>query len=271
MICFPKCKINLGLSVTEKRADGFHNLDTIMYPVKLYDILEIVEATDNKFAFDSTGINIEGNETENLVVKAYNLLQSEYQLPPVKIHLHKIIPIAAGLGGGSSDAAFTIKTLNNLFSLGLSVSIMEEHARKLGSDCAFFIQNKPVIATVKGDQFKSINLGLSNYFFAIIKPDINISTPKAYSWVTPKFKNIVMQDIINQPIENWKSLLKNDFEEEVFNRYSEIKKIKEALYQMGAIYSSMSGSGSAVYGIFKKSVNLDDRFQQYFCWTGSGI
>ena len=152
MICFPNCKINLGLSVTRKRADGFHNLITVLYPIKLNDILEIIVAPDNQFAFTSTGININGEYTDNLVVKAYNLMQAKYKLPPVNIHLHKIIPIAAGLGGGSSDAAFTIKTLNNLFNLGLSISVMQEFARELGADCAFFIKNKPVIATERGDQ-----------------------------------------------------------------------------------------------------------------------
>lgn len=271
MIYFPNCKINLGLSVTEKRTDGFHNLETVMYPIKLHDVLEIIVAYDNQFAFTSTGINIIGEYTNNLVVQAYNLLQTEHQLPPVKIHLHKITPIAAGLGGGSSDAAFTIKLLNNLFNLGLSHSAMQEYARELGADCAFFIENKPVLATEKGDQFKPINLNLKNYFFTVIKPDIQISTPEAYSWIKPKLKKPLLRDIIDQPIENWSNSLINDFEDEVFRRYPEIKQIKETLYQMGAVYASLSGSGSAVFGIFKEPASMENKFQQHFCWTGMGI
>ena len=270
MICFPNCKINLGLSVTKKRPDGFHNLETVLYPIKLHDILEIIVAPNSQFDFSSTGINIIGTDTDNLVVKAYKLLQSEHQLPPVKIHLHKIIPIGAGLGGGSSDAAFTIKTLNNLFNLGLSHSAMQEYACELGADCAFFIENKPVMATQKGDQFEPIDLNLKNYFFTIIKPDIQISTPEAYSWIKPKLKKSLLRDIIDQPIENWRISLENDFENEVFRRHLEIKKLKETLYQLGAVYASMSGSGSAIYGIFKEPVSIKNKFQHYFCWTGMG-
>jgi 4-diphosphocytidyl-2-C-methyl-D-erythritol kinase len=271
MICFPNCKINLGLSVTKKRTDGFHNLETVIYPIKLHDVLEIIVAPDNQFTFTSTGINIIGEYTDNLVVQAYNLLQAKHQLPPVKIHLHKIIPIVAGLGGGSSDAAFTINTLNNLFNLGLSHSAMQEYARKLGADCAFFIENKPVMATQKGDQFEPINLNLRNYFFTIIKPNIQISTPEAYSWIKPKLKKPLLRDIINQPIENWRISLKNDFEDEVFRRYPEIKQLKDKLYQLGALYAAMSGSGSAVFGIFKEPVSLENKFQHHFSWTGVGI
>ena len=271
MICFPNCKINLGLSITEKRTDGFHNLETVMYPVKLFDILEIIVAPDNQFVFSSTGININGNYVDNLVVKAYKLLQSEFQFPPAKIHLHKIIPIGSGLGGGSSDAAFTIITLNNLFSLGLSISEMQDYASRLGSDCPFFIENKPVLATDKGDRFESLNLNLNNYFFAIIKPNILINTPEAYTWIKPKFKQSLLKDIVDQPIAIWSNLLKNDFENEVFNRFPEIKQLKETLYEAGAIYASMRGSGSAVYGIFKEPVSLENKFQLDYYWTGMGM
>ena len=271
MICFPNCKINLGLSVTKKRPDGFHNLETVMYPIKLHDILEIIVAPNSQFDFSSTGINIIGTDTDNLVVKAYKLLQSEHQLPPVKIHLHKIIPIAAGLGGGSSDAAFAIKLLNNLFNLGLPYSAMQEYARELGADCAFFIENKPVLATEKGDQFKPIDLNLKNYFFSVVKPDIQISTPEAYSWIKFKLKKPLLRDIIDQPIKNWRISLKNDFEEEIFKRHPEIKQLKDKLYQLGALYAAMSGSGSAVFGIFKEPVSLENKFQQHFSWTGVGI
>ena len=271
MICFPNCKINLGLSVTEIRNDGFHNLETLMYPVKLHDVLEIIVAPDNQFAFASTGINITGEYGDNLVVQAYNLLQTEYRLPPVNIHLHKIIPVAAGLGGGSSDAAFTIKALNSLFNLELSYSVMKEYARELGADCAFFIDNKPSLATGKGDQLNPVSLNLKNYFFTIIKPEIPISTAEAYSWIKPELKKTSLREIIDQPIEKWRANLKNDFEEEVFQRYPEIRLIKETLYQSGALYAALSGSGSAVFGIFKKPVSLENEFKQYFFWTGSGL
>ena len=271
MICFPNCKINLGLSITEKRTDGFHNLETIMYPLNLSDVLEIIVASDNHFEFHSTGLPINGEQSNNLVVKAFQLLQSEYQLPPVKIHLHKIIPIGAGLGGGSSDAAFTIKTLNDLFNLELSISKMQSYARKLGSDCAFFIENKPVWATNKGDHFEQIQLNLNNYFLVVIQPNFHINTAEAYSWIKPKVKEKSIQEIIIGPIENWESNLKNDFEEEVFSRFPEIEEIKDQLYKFGAIYASMSGSGSAVFGIFKKIISVGKKFPGYYCWTGRGL
>ena len=271
MICFPNCKINLGLSITEKRDDGFHNLKSIMYPVNLCDMLEIIIAPDKQFEFNSSGIKINGQHSDNLVVKSYKLLKPEHQLPPVKIHLHKIIPTGAGLGGGSSDAAFTIKTLNDLFNLGLSNMAMQDYARELGADCAFFIKNKPVFVTKKGDQFSPIELNLKNYYITIVKPNIQISTPEAYSWITPNLKKLSLQYVINEPVKNWKMFLNNDFENEVFGRYPVIKKIKEKLYKSGAVYASLSGSGSAVYGIFEEPVSLQNEFQKYFYWTGMGL
>jgi 4-diphosphocytidyl-2-C-methyl-D-erythritol kinase len=271
MICFPNCKINLGLSIIEKREDGFHNLETIMYPINLCDILEIIIAPDKQFEFNSSGLNIDGKKFNNLVVKAYTLLQSEYQLPPVKIHLHKVIPIGAGLGGGSANAAFTIKTLNKLFNLGLSFEDMQGYASVLGADCAFFIENKPVIATKKGDQFSPLDLNLANFYFTIIKPNIRISTSEAYSWIKPRRRKESLQHVIHKPIANWKNHLNNDFENEVFSRFPIIKQIKDNLYKMGASYASMSGSGSAVYGIFKEPVSLKNHFQNYYCWSGKGF
>lgn len=271
MISFPNCKINLGLSVTDKRPDGFHNLETIMVPVSLSDVLEIIIAPDNQFAIYTTGINITGDNNNNLVVKAYKLLQAEYQLLPVKIHLHKIIPIGAGLGGGSSDAAFAILTLNKLFNLRLSISAMLNIASELGADCPFFIQNTTVLATERGDRFEPLNLSLKNYYFVIVKPNIFISTPEAYSWIKPELKPLQIHEIIEQPTENWKTLLKNDFENEVFNRFPEIKQIKDLLYKSGAIYASMSGSGSAVYGIFKEPILLQKKFPGYYYWAGMGL
>lgn len=271
MICFPNCKINLGLSIIEKRNDGFHNLESIMYPVNLCDMLEIIIAPDNQFEFNASGIDISGKHTDNLVVKAYKLMLSEHQLSPVKIHLHKIIPAGAGLGGGSSDAAFTIKTLNNLFNLGLSNVAMQDYAREIGADCAFFIENKPVFVTKKGDQFSPIEPKLKNYYITIVKPNIQISTPEAYSWITPNFTKLSLQDVINEPVKNWNTILNNDFENEVFDRFPIIKNIKEKLYKSGAVYASLSGSGSALYGIFEEPVSLQNEFQEYFYWTGMGL
>lgn len=270
MISFPNCKINLGLSITEKRTDGFHNLETIMYPLNLHDILEIIVAPDKQFEFNSTGISIPGDSANNIIVKAFELMQAKHQLPPVKIHLHKIIPMGAGLGGGSSDAAFTIKLLNDLFKLGLSVSTMQDYAGRLGSDCPFFIRNKAVMASNTGNQFEPINLNLKNYFFAIVKPKTHIKTPEAYSWIKPKLKQTSLHKIIRYPIDQWKQNLINDFEKEGFRRYPEINQIKKNLYNAGAIYASMSGSGSAVFGIFNNPVSLAHKFPEYYYWSGMG-
>jgi 4-diphosphocytidyl-2-C-methyl-D-erythritol kinase len=271
MICFPNCKINFGLSVLNKRPDGFHNVETIFYPLKLNDILEIVLAPDRQLSFTLTGLKIDGAKENNLVLKAYKLLNSSYQIPPVKIHLHKVIPPGAGLGGGSSDAAFTIKSLNKLFNLGMSSAVMQDYASKLGADCAFFIENKPVIATETGNRLKPIYLTLQNYFFMLVKPAIHIGTPEAYSWIKPQPKNTHLQDTIIQPVTYWQKHLKNDFESVVFDRYPEIKLIKDTLYKMGALYASLSGSGSAVYGIFNNPVPSGKEFKHCFTWSGTGL
>ncbi|MCD6111779.1 MAG: 4-(cytidine 5'-diphospho)-2-C-methyl-D-erythritol kinase [Bacteroidales bacterium] len=264
MICFPNCKINLGLKVKGKRPDGYHNIETVFYPVNLTDVLEIIPAQDGIFDFNITGIEIPGDITENLCVKAYNLLAKEYKIPSVKIHLHKNIPIGAGLGGGSSDAAFTLILLDKIFSLNLTKNKLIEMSSQLGSDCAFFIENKPCFAYEKGNIMETINLDLKKYKFIIIKPNINISTTEAY-------KNIFFDDNteslkiqINKPVETWRDNIFNDFEKYIFKSYPEIKKIKEFFYQKGAIYASMSGSGSAVYGIFEDDVNIENPFQEYF-------
>ena len=262
MIAFPNAKINLGLNVLEKRTDGFHNIETIFYPVGLSDVLEIIPAIDGIFSFTSTGLPIPGDIQNNLCLKAYHLLFSIFHLPPVSIHLHKVIPMGAGLGGGSSDGAFTIKLLNDLFLLGLSNDQMLNYARNLGSDCAFFILNKPVFAFDKGDQFETFDLDLTGYRIEIMTPDVYISTAEAYSMMgrnydIPSHKsggvvsvNSPIKEIIRKPIEEWKYLLINDFELAVFNHFPEIEKVKKKFYADGAIYASMSGSGAAVYGIF---------------------
>ncbi len=266
MICFPNAKINLGLSVLEKRKDGFHNIETILYPIKLKDVLEIIISPDHKFSFTNTGLQVAIKPENNLVIRAFELLKKDFQLEPVEIHLHKIIPFGAGLGGGSSDAAFTIKLLNDLFNIKLSVSQKLGYARQLGSDCAFFIENKPAVAIHKGDELETIGLDLENYFFLIVKPDIQIPTSEAYSWVHPVRNNLPLMKIVHQPVEQWKKILKNDFEPAIFDRFPAIKEIKNELYKLNAIYASMSGSGSAVYGIFKDKPALSMSFKNHFVW-----
>jgi len=271
MINFPNAKINIGLNIIKKRIDGFHDIESVFYPVQLCDALEIIEnknSTD-KVLFASSGFSIPGHPDENLCVKAYHLIAKDYPLPSIKIHLHKHIPIGAGLGGGSSDAAFFIKLLNEKFELGLAWGEMHHYAKQLGSDCSFFISNKPSFVKGKGDEYESINLELSGYYIALIYPNIHVNTAMAYSGVTPKKPlRDLENDILNLPIEEWKNDIKNDFEVSVFLKYPEIKKIKEQLYNEGAVYSSMSGSGSAVYGIFKTAADFKNKFKNVFVWEG---
>jgi 4-diphosphocytidyl-2-C-methyl-D-erythritol kinase len=269
MIDFPNGKINIGLSVTEKRADGFHNLETVFYPVKIHDILEIIIAPDGIFSFASTGITLAGKPESNLVFKAWQMLKEDYHMPPVQIHLYKVIPPGAGLGGGSSDAAFTIRMLNKLFDLRLNLERMQDYAKKLGSDCAFFIDNKTALATGRGDQFEPFELNLADRYIVIVKPDIHISTPDAYSWIKPVKKEKPLHELIKNPMKEWKNLVINDFETEVFKCYPEIQIIRDELYRMGSIYASLTGSGSAVYGIFNHPVQIGTNLQTHFVWASS--
>ncbi len=251
MIAFPNCKINLGLYLENKRTDGFHNIKTVFFPVKLTDVLEIIESDTADCSMTMSGIPIDGDIQSNLCIKAYKILKNDFKLPSVKIHLHKVIPHGAGLGGGSSDAAFTIKTLNTKFNLHLSNLQMQQYASKLGSDCAFFIENKTVIAKGKGDLFEKIELSLSGYYIYIVKPDVFVSTPEAFKWVHPRNEKIDIQQILYKPIEKWNETLFNDFEESIFMKYPAIASIKDMLYKKGAVYAAMSGSGAAVFGLFK--------------------
>lgn len=256
MISFPNAKINIGLNVVSKRKDGYHNLETIFYPVKLADALEIVEA--EKTEFTSSGIKIDGKPEQNLVFKAYLLLQKDFDLAPVKMHLHKVVPFGAGLGGGSADAAFALKMLNSYFKLDISTDRLEKYAALIGADCPFFIQNKPTFAHGIGDQFEAVSLDLSEFKLVIVKPNISVSTPQAYGNIVPAKANFNLRGIENLPIEKWRDVVHNDFEKSVFPLYPEIEKIKQQLYELGALYASMSGSGSAVFGIFRHlPVNLD--------------
>lgn len=255
MIVFPNAKINLGLNVISKRADGFHNLETCFYPIPYRDAVEIIPG--NPLQFKSSGLPIPGDPTANLCVKAYQLLKQYYpQLPSVHIHLHKVIPMGAGLGGGSSDGAFTLSLINQKFELGLSDADLEKYASILGSDCPFFIRNKPVFATGRGTEFKPIPVSLSGKFICLLHPDLHISTKEAYAGVKPAKPSKSLFDLLKKPITTWKDTVKNDFEVSAFRKYPELAKIKQELYQNGALYASMTGSGSCMYGIFEQKTEI---------------
>jgi 4-diphosphocytidyl-2-C-methyl-D-erythritol kinase len=250
MIIFPNAKINFGLNVVSRRADGYHNIETVFYPVPLCDALEIVPAANGETTFTQSGIQVDGDAENNLVMKAYRLLSRDFSLPPVDIYLRKQIPFGAGLGGGSADAAFMLKLLNDFADLGLSEDELENYASRLGADCSVFIRNKPVFAEGTGNIFSPTDLSLRGYTLVLIKPEIHISTKDAYAAICPHKPEHSIKDIIQMPVSEWKNLLVNDFEEGVFAREPAIGKIKQELYDAGAIYASMSGSGSSVYGIF---------------------
>jgi len=259
MIAFPNAKINLGLYITEKRPDGFHNLETVFIPVGWSDVLEIVVA--DELQFTSSGIHISGNPDSNLVMKAYHLLLKDFKLPPLKIHLHKEIPFGAGLGGGSSDAAFMLRLLNKTFDLHLSEEKLLEYSAVLGSDCPFFILNKPVFATGKGEIMNIINLNLNGIFLLLVKPPVEVSTAKAFQFVVPEKSKISLFQISDLPVQDWKHNVVNQFEQSVFQQYPEIGAIKLQLYSMGAVYASMSGSGSCVFGLFRElPTNWESKF-----------
>ena len=269
MILYPNAKINIGLNILNKRADGFHELETLMYPVKIKDTLIINKAQDRykKPKLTTDGITIDGNTDDNLIVKAYNILDNLYNLPPIDFHLHKTIPFGAGLGGGSADCAFTITGINELCNLNLTIVEMENIASQLGSDCPFFITNKPAISTGRGEILNQNKIDLNSFYFAVIIPPIPISTKEAYNLVTPNKPIYNLEKALKTDINKWKGLIVNNFEDSVFPQYPAIKKIKEKLYNSGAKYSSLSGSGSAVFGIFKERPILNDIFpKDYFVW-----
>lgn len=260
MISFPNCKINLGLRVTEKRPDGFHNIESCFYPVQWQEVVEIIEHKELKFT--ASGIPVPDDEKGNLCVQVWKALNKRYQIPKVHIHLHKTIPIGAGLGGGSSDAAFTLKLLNEKFQLKLSDDSMEEIIKPLGSDCAFFIRNKPVIAINKGDEFISTGLSLKGKWILLVYPGIHISTKEAYSGIKPKKSIASLSHILEKDIEDWKFHLQNDFEEHLFVSYPVLETIKNSFYKSGAVYASMTGSGSCLYGIFNTEPDIEPFYNQ---------
>jgi 4-diphosphocytidyl-2-C-methyl-D-erythritol kinase len=251
MIHFPNCKINLGLSILAKRADGYHELETVFYPIALTDALEILPAAS--LSLTQTGISVPGDPAQNLCLKAFHLLKKDFpELAPVQMHLHKNIPMGAGLGGGSSDGTAALILLNNQFSLGLNEIQLIDYASQLGSDCPFFVYNKACHATGRGEILTPINLDLSDYQFVLVHPGIHISTAMAFQQLTPHSKSESIASIIQKPIDAWKNYLVNDFEAPVFTAEPTLLNIKEQLYQLGAIYASMSGSGSSLFGIFPK-------------------
>lgn len=268
MLLFPNCKINLGLHVVSKRPDGFHSIETVFYPISWCDALEVIENKENKeeFVFTQSGLPISGLPEQNLIFKAWQLIKEESDLPPIQVHLHKNIPMGAGLGGGSSDAAFFINLVDKKFNLKLSQIKKISIANQIGSDCAFFINNQPVFAQGKGDEFAELELDLSMYYILIVYPNIHSNTKDAYSALVPtKPLNDLRQILSEYPIEKWKNLLVNDFEKPLFDKYPKIAELKKNLYASGAMYASMSGSGSAVFGIFRSEpkLTLDKEYSHY--------
>lgn len=263
MIIFPNCKINLGLNIVKKRNDGYHNLQTIFYPIPFTDALEIIVAKE--FSFTTTGLSIDTGSEKNLCVKAYQLLQPIYNLPPVHIHLHKAIPLGAGLGGGSADAAFTLLLLNKKFNLNLSSSKLIDFALQLGSDCPFFIINQPCYATGRGELLEPIELSLlKGKQLVIINPGIHVNTGWAFSQITPsKYPNSLQQTTL-KPITEWKEFITNDFEAAVFNEHPSLPPIKQQLYDAGALFAGMTGSGSTIFGIFEKNTEFNFLWPEHY-------
>lgn len=266
MICFPNAKINIGLNILSKRADGYHNIESIFYPIPVRDALEFVVADSMQLTV--SGFALAGKKKDNLVLKAYEALAKIYKLPPLNIHLHKGIPMGSGLGGGSADAAFFIQTINKEFKLGMEAEELLRLAGKLGSDCPFFIKNKAMLISGRGEILQAIDLDLSGKYLVIIKPKTNISTKMAYDLVKAVKPDTKLSAIVSKPIEQWKDLLLNDFEMPICMANPLIAEIKKDLYEQGAVYASMSGSGSAVYGLFNNKPELSSIDPIYYLWIG---
>lgn len=268
MVVFPNCKINLGLHITAKRADGYHDLETVFYPVPLKDALEILPLPSEKrsaIEFTQSGLTVEGALSDNICVKTILLLQQLFpEFPGIRIHLHKQIPMGAGLGGGSADAAFLLLAINEKFNLGITPAQLNELALQLGSDCPFFLRNKPSLARGRGEKLEPVSLSLAGYKIFLINPGISISTAHAFKGVLPQPNGQPLKEIITLPLIEWRALLKNQFEETVFPQYPTLQKIKDELYSMGAVYAAMSGSGSTLFGIFEKSVSLSPKIASQY-------
>jgi 4-diphosphocytidyl-2-C-methyl-D-erythritol kinase len=270
MVIFPKAKINLGLRITGKRPDGFHDIETIFYPVGLCDALELVVNGENhdKDTFTLSGIGIDSDPGNNLVLKAVNKLRSSYNLPFLKIHLHKNIPTGAGLGGGSSDAAFTLKMMNRLFELALSPRELKNFALELGSDCPFFLDCQPSFATGRGDNLRPVDAMLEGLYLVLVNPGIPVSTKEAYMSCVPSRPDVSLPELIQYPVSEWREVIINDFEKTIFEKFPQIGIIKKVLYNNGALYSSMSGSGSTVYGIFTVKPEIPAILRDYVIYEG---
>jgi 4-diphosphocytidyl-2-C-methyl-D-erythritol kinase len=268
MLVFPNAKINIGLNVVSRRSDGYHNLETFFYPIPLCDILEFIPA--QKTDLTIIGTPISGNIESNLVMRAYQLLRNNFKLPNLSICLQKKIPMGAGLGGGSSDAAFMLKALNTYFDLQLSELQLENYAAQLGADCPFFIRNAPTLATGIGNEFTPINISLTDWYIILVKPNIHISTAEAYAHVSPSPWEIPLKEALHSPIQKWQQTIQNDFENSCFSAYPILPKIKQRLYDAGAVYAAMSGSGSTMYGLFKDEpkttkLNMNEITDTCFC------
>jgi len=269
MISFPNAKINLGLDVLEKRPDGYHNISSIFYPVReLYDVLEIIpnNSTDDQYSF--SGLSIPGDQSNNLIVKALERIRKDFDIPHLDIYLHKVIPMGAGLGGGSSDGSFMLKMLNDLFSLKLNKRELESFALELGSDCPFFIKNKPVLAEGRGEKMTPVSVNLDGYFIALAFSDVHISTAEAYQNVARKSESAISQLIGDKPdFDRWRKEMVNAFEPYALSEYPQLEQVKDYFSERSALYTSMTGSGSAVYGIFEKEpVNL--KLKDFTFWIG---
>jgi 4-diphosphocytidyl-2-C-methyl-D-erythritol kinase len=250
MIVFPNCKINLGLYVVDKRPDGYHNLQTVFFPVPFQDMLEIIPS--DEFHFHATGLTIPGDPEKNLCIRAWELLKHRFpKLPPVDLYLHKIIPMGGGLGGGSSNGSFMLIALNRLFQLGLTSPELQELALQLGSDCPFFIVNEPVVATGRGEHMQPTSINLNGYTLTLIMPGIHVSTAQAFAGIRPHDPGVDLANRICEAPVTWKDWLVNNFEETVFPAFPAIRQLKEWLYAQGAVYASMTGTGSTVYGLFQ--------------------
>lgn len=258
MLEFPNCKINIGLNVTSKREDGFHNIETIFYPLPWCDVLEIIPlrgASPKPVVLHLSGLTVPGATDDNICIKAATILRQDFpEISPLEIHLHKAIPSGAGLGGGSADGAFTLTLLNRIFELKLSANQLTAYALRLGSDCPFFINNSACFATGRGELMVPVSLDLSAYTFVLINPGIHINTGWAFSQLTPEKPSQKLIDLIKQPVSEWKNLIRNDFEAPVLKQYSQIAAIKNEMYTKGALFAAMTGTGSTVYGIFEKNI-----------------
>jgi 4-diphosphocytidyl-2-C-methyl-D-erythritol kinase len=264
MLCFPNCKINTGLYITRKRADGYHDLETVFYPIAITDVLEITEAGETEIV--TTGDPVQGRTEDNLIYKAWRMMQAKFpdRVRAVRMHLHKVIPMGAGLGGGSSDGTHMLRILNDKFGLDCTDAVLEEMALALGSDCPFFVKNQPVFASGRGEKFEPCALDLSAYSIQVVVPDIHVSTAAAFGMIRPKAAAYDLRQLGTLPVAEWRHRIQNDFEEPVFALHPGLYDLRKQLYRQGAIYASMSGSGSAIYGIFPKGEKAEIQSESGF-------